>query len=59
MVYDLDVILLDEPFGAVDAITRIVPQDVLLGLWSSKRKSVLFVTHDLNEAITLSDKVVV
>jgi NitT/TauT family transport system ATP-binding protein len=59
MVYDPDVVLLDEPFGAVDAITRIVLQDVLLGLWSSKRKSVLFVTHDLNEAITLSDKVVV
>jgi NitT/TauT family transport system ATP-binding protein len=59
LVYDPDVVLLDEPFGAVDAITRTVLQDVLLDLWSSKRKSVLFVTHDLNEAITLSDKVVV
>ncbi|MBO0847662.1 MAG: ABC transporter ATP-binding protein [Nocardioides sp.] len=59
LVYDPEVVLLDEPFGAVDAITRTVLQGVLLDLWSSKRKSVLFVTHDLNEAITLSDKVVV
>jgi NitT/TauT family transport system ATP-binding protein len=59
MVYDPDVLLLDEPFGAVDAITRSILQETLLDLWSSKRKSVFFVTHDLNEAITLSDKVVV
>jgi NitT/TauT family transport system ATP-binding protein len=59
LVYDPDVVLLDEPFGAVDAITRSVLQEVLLDLWSSKRKTVIFVTHDLNEAITLSDKVVV
>ncbi|HEX3792556.1 MAG TPA: ABC transporter ATP-binding protein [Pseudonocardiaceae bacterium] len=59
LVYDPDVVLLDEPFGAVDAITRSVLQEVLLDLWSSRRKSVIFVTHDLNEAITLSDKVVV
>lgn len=59
LVYDPEVLLLDEPFGAVDAITRTILQEVLLDLWSTKRKSVLFVTHDLNEAITLSDKVVV
>ena len=59
LCYDPDVVLLDEPFGAVDAITRSVLQEVLLDLWSAKRKSVIFVTHDLNEAITLSDKVVV
>jgi NitT/TauT family transport system ATP-binding protein len=59
LVYDPEVLLLDEPFGALDAITKTVLQSVLLDLWSSKRKSVLFVTHDLNEAITLSDKVVV
>jgi NitT/TauT family transport system ATP-binding protein len=59
LVYDPQVVLMDEPFGAVDAITRTVLQEVLLDLWSSKRKTVLFVTHDLNEAITLSDKVVV
>jgi NitT/TauT family transport system ATP-binding protein len=59
LCYDPDVVLLDEPFAAVDAITRSVLQEVLLDLWSTKRKSVIFVTHDLNEAITLSDKVVV
>jgi NitT/TauT family transport system ATP-binding protein len=59
LCYDPDVVLLDEPFAAVDAITRSVLQEVLLDLWSTRRKSVIFVTHDLNEAITLSDKVVV
>jgi NitT/TauT family transport system ATP-binding protein len=59
LVYDPEVLLLDEPFGALDAITKTVLQGVLLDLWSAKPRSVLFVTHDLNEAITLSDKVVV
>jgi NitT/TauT family transport system ATP-binding protein len=59
LVYDPKVVLMDEPFGAVDAITRSVLQEVLLDLWSTRRKSVIFVTHDLNEAITLSDRVVV
>lgn len=59
LVYDPEVLLLDEPFGALDAITKTVLQGVLLDLWSTKPRSVLFVTHDLNEAITLSDKVVV
>jgi NitT/TauT family transport system ATP-binding protein len=59
LVYDPEVLLLDEPFGAVDAITRSTLQDTLLQLWSNRRKSVIFVTHDLNEAIALSDKVVV
>lgn len=59
LVYDPEVLLLDEPFGALDAITKTVLQGVLLDLWESKRRSVLFVTHDLNEAITLSDRVVV
>jgi NitT/TauT family transport system ATP-binding protein len=59
LVYDPNVVLLDEPFASVDAITRSLLQEMLLQLWSSKRKSVIFVTHDLNEAIALSDKVVV
>jgi NitT/TauT family transport system ATP-binding protein len=59
LVYDPEVLLLDEPFGAVDAITRSILQVTLLDLWSGRRKSVIFVTHDLNEAIALSDKVVV
>ena len=59
MLHDATLLLLDEPFGALDAITKTVLQGVLLDLWSTKPRSVLFVTHDLNEAITLSDKVVV
>lgn len=59
LIYDPDVILMDEPFGPLDAQTRLVMQQELLDLWARKRKTILFVTHDLNEAITLSDQVVV
>lgn len=59
LVYDPPVLLMDEPFGALDAMTKAVLQGVLLDLWDAHQKTVLFVTHDLSEAITLSDKVVV
>jgi NitT/TauT family transport system ATP-binding protein len=59
LIYDPDVILMDEPFGPLDAQTRLVMQQELLDLWARKRKTILFVTHDLTEAITLSDHVVV
>ena len=59
LIYDPDVILMDEPFGPLDAQTRLVMQQELLDLWASKRKTILFVTHDLTEAITLSDRVIV
>jgi len=59
LIYDPDVILMDEPFGPLDAQTRLVMQQELLNLWASKRKTILFVTHDLTEAITLSDQVIV
>ena len=59
LVYDPDVILMDEPFGPLDAITRLVLQDELLRLWASRRKTIIFVTHDLTEAISLADRVVV
>jgi NitT/TauT family transport system ATP-binding protein len=59
LIYDPDVILMDEPFGPLDAQTRLVMQQELLDLWARKRKTILFVTHDLTEAITLSDQVVV
>ena len=53
-----DVVLMDEPFGAVDAQTRLYLQDELLRLWSDLRNTILFVTHDVVEAITLADRVV-
>jgi ABC-type nitrate/sulfonate/bicarbonate transport system ATPase subunit len=52
-------ILLDEPFGALDALTRAEMQAWLLGLWESLRKTVVLVTHDVEEALLLSDRVYV
>ncbi len=57
--YEPDVLLLDEPFGALDAQTREVMQDELLRLWSSSQKTVLMVTHDVAESVYLSDRVCV
>lgn len=51
------VMLLDEPFGALDAITRNQMQDWLTGVWDKHKKTVLFITHDIEEAIFLSDRV--
>jgi len=59
LVYDPPVMLMDEPFGAVDAQTRMRLQAELLRIWESRRKTVLFITHDLAEAVTLSDYVVI
>jgi NitT/TauT family transport system ATP-binding protein len=53
------ILLMDEPFGPLDAQTRGLMGDLLLSLWSADRKAVLFVTHDLDEAIALADRVVV
>jgi NitT/TauT family transport system ATP-binding protein len=53
------ILLMDEPFSALDIQTRHLMEDELLRLWSTDRKSVVFVTHDLEEAISLSDRVVV
>jgi ABC-type nitrate/sulfonate/bicarbonate transport system ATPase subunit len=58
-IYEPDVILLDEPFGALDAQTRMTLHHQLLTLWGKRRMTMLFITHDLVEAITLSDQVVV
>jgi ABC-type nitrate/sulfonate/bicarbonate transport system ATPase subunit len=57
MLYDRDVILLDEPFGALDAQTRFLMQSWLLQVWGDLQKTVLFVTHDIDEAIFLSDEI--
>ncbi len=57
LLFDSDVILLDEPFGALDAQTKLQMQEWLLALWSDFGKTVIFVTHDVEEAIFLSDEV--
>jgi NitT/TauT family transport system ATP-binding protein len=54
-----DILLMDEPFGALDSQTRLILQELFLNVWESTRKTVLFVTHDLPEAIFLSDEVIV
>ena len=56
LLFDTDVILLDEPFGALDAQTKLHMQEWLMQLWSDFGKTVLFVTHDVEEAIYLSDE---
>ena len=59
LALDPDIILMDEPFSALDIQTRQLMENEVLDLWSRKRKAVLFITHDLDEAIAMSDRVVV
>jgi NitT/TauT family transport system ATP-binding protein len=59
LIRDPKILLMDEPFGPLDAQTRQIMGNLLLDLWSAERKAVLFVTHDLEEAIALSDRVVI
>ena len=59
LALDPQILLMDEPFGALDEITRIEMQDELLRVWSSRRKTVIFVTHSLSEALYLADRVIV
>jgi NitT/TauT family transport system ATP-binding protein len=59
LAYEPAVILMDEPFGPLDAQTRMVLQDELLKIWEQKRQTIVFVTHDLVEAVALADRVVV
>lgn len=59
LVYDPPIILLDEPFGALDAETRALLQTDLQRLWALKRKTILFVTHEIAEAVALGDRVLV
>ena len=56
---DSPVLLMDEPFGALDAQTKLQLEDLLLELWTAERRTVVFITHDLAEAVALSDRVVV
>ncbi|MFZ4285707.1 ABC transporter ATP-binding protein [Variovorax sp. HJSM1_2] len=59
LAVDPDILLMDEPFSALDVQTRQLMENELLGIWAARRKAVLFITHDLEEAIALSDRVVV
>src|SRR5471030_871018 len=59
LIRDPKILLMDEPFGPLDAQTRQIMGNLLLELWNAERKAVLFVTHDLEEAIALSDRVVI
>jgi NitT/TauT family transport system ATP-binding protein len=58
LIYSPKVILMDEPFGPLDAQTRVVLQDQLLNIWSQTGVTIIFITHDLHEAIGLGDRVV-
>lgn len=59
LIRDPDIILMDEPFSALDVQTRQLMENEVLDLWMARRKAVLFITHDLDEAIAMSDRVVV
>ena len=56
---DPKILLMDEPFGALDNQTRVLMQELLLGIWESARKTVLFVTHDIDESIFMANRVAV
>ena len=59
LILDPDIILMDEPFSALDIQTRQLMENEVLELWSARKKAVLFITHDLDEAIAMSDRVIV
>jgi NitT/TauT family transport system ATP-binding protein len=59
LALDPDIVLMDEPFSALDIQTRQLMENEVLDLWAAKKKAVLFITHDLDEAIAMSDRVVV
>ena len=58
LVVEPQILLMDEPFGALDTHTKIDMHDVLLRIWEREQQTVLFVTHDLGEALTLADRII-
>jgi ABC-type nitrate/sulfonate/bicarbonate transport system ATPase subunit len=54
-----DILYLDEPFGALDSVTRMIMRAELLRIWQTERRTILFVTHDIDEAVQMADRVVV
>jgi NitT/TauT family transport system ATP-binding protein len=59
LAYEPEVLLMDEPFGSLDALTRLELEDTLLRLWAELKTTILFITHDIEEAIYLSDRILV
>jgi ABC-type nitrate/sulfonate/bicarbonate transport system ATPase subunit len=59
LAVDPDMLYLDEPFGALDSITRLVMRSELLRIWQAEKKTILFVTHDIEESVQLADRVVI
>jgi NitT/TauT family transport system ATP-binding protein len=59
LINEPQILLMDEPFGALDVQTKAIMQTELLGLWEQLRPSVLFITHDLDEAVALADRVLI
>lgn len=59
LAVDPDIIFMDEPFGALDAMTRMKMQDEVSSIWGKKKKTILFVTHDIEESVFLADRIVI
>ena len=59
LISDPELLLLDEPFGALDAFTRITMQNEVLRIWEQQKKTMLLVTHDIDEAIFLSNRIII
>jgi NitT/TauT family transport system ATP-binding protein len=59
LAYEPEVLLMDEPFGSLDALTRLELEDALLRLWAELKTTIVFITHDIEEAIYLSDRILV
>jgi NitT/TauT family transport system ATP-binding protein len=57
LAYEPKVLLMDEPFGSLDALTRLELEDALLRLWAELKTTIVFITHDIEEAIYLSDRI--
>ncbi|HEX3047503.1 MAG TPA: ABC transporter ATP-binding protein [Bacillota bacterium] len=59
LVVDPEILFMDEPFGALDAMTRMKMQEEISGIWEKKRKTIIFVTHDIEESVYLADRIVI